>query len=172
MFKKLDVSIGELKLTDLRGPQSADYGPFREYKIKNLDYLIEEVNKHINFSINPTDVNITSIVHPGSLAHKDHWPVVLNYYFNPSNDVTYWWEQTQNFIEDEPAGATNYKLSNLKEIGSFVAQKNDLYLLNTKVVHSVSIRKTSAPRFILKFGWEHGTFDEILNSITPRYANW
>jgi len=169
MFKKLELSIADLNLDELKGPLDCDYGhgPFKEYKIKNYEYLFNNIKNCVKFSIEPTEINITGISHPGSLAHKDHWPVVLNYYFNPNNDITYWWEQVKNHIPDNPCGATNYMFDNLIKTGSFMSKKNDTYLLNTKVIHSVHVRAISETRYILKFAWEHGTFNEILNSIKP-----
>jgi len=170
MFKKINISGLYLNLNELLGPISKDFGsyrPFVEFEINNYNYMLNEVSKHLKFLIEPSECNITRISTPGSEAHKDHWPVVLNYYFNPNSDTTYWWKQIKNCIEDNPEGATNYNFSNLEKIDSFVAKKHDMYLLNTKEIHSVHVRKNSEPRYILKFAWHNRTFDEILNSIIP-----
>lgn len=167
MFKKLDISISNLDLNKLKGPLLNDFGAVSEYEIKNYEYFYNNVTAKIKFLIEPTDTIITKIIYPGSKPHKDWWSVVLNYYFNASGDVTYWWKQTQNFVEDDPNAPTVYNFSNLLQTDSFVAKTGDMYLLDTKIVHSIKINDPNEQRYLLKFGWINHSFEEILNSIIP-----
>ncbi len=165
MFKKLELSIGELKLSKLIGDTWYCPPGVVEFEIKDKNYLYDELKKYINFKIQPDYELIGVIKHPGTFPHKDGWNVALNYYINTNNEITTFWEKDNDEYTKTDAA---YKFDDsLKEIGNFQAMKNDFYLLDTKIIHSVKVEKTTDVRFIVRVVWNNNSFNEILNSITP-----
>lgn len=164
MFKKLNLSLTNIDLNELVGDHRSGYPRFDEYKIKNKDYLNSLIKDKIEFTIPPYGANITKISAPGAGSHTDYWTTALNVYLSAGNDKTYFWENNESatFIEEK---GPSYFARKMKPIGSFVAKTGDLYLLNTHVVHSVKMKKTSDPRYILRFIWVTEPFDNVANSI-------
>jgi hypothetical protein len=165
MFKKLELSIDNLKLSKLIGEKSYCPPNVVELEIKDKVYLYEEIKKHINFKIEPDYELIGIIKYPGTFPHRDGWNVSLNYYMNTNNEITTFWKKEN---DEYIAGDIGYNFDDsLKEIGSFQANKNEFYLLDTKIIHSVKVINPTDIRFILRVVWLNNSFEEILNSITP-----
>jgi len=165
MFKKLELSIDKLDLKKLVGEESYRPTGAVEFEIKDRTYLYDKIKNHINFKIKPDYELVGIIKYPGTFPHTDYWNVSLNYYISTNNESTMFWKNKDNKITRND---TAYIFdSNLIEIGSFLAKKNEFYLLDTKIIHSIKVEKNTDIRFILRFVWNNNSFEEILNSIIP-----
>lgn len=170
MFKKLNLQPLDLTLDDLiLEKEGVDEINFKEFKIKNKDLLNEKLSQILVFKIPPTTVNVTTITAPGTRAHRDQWPVALNFYLTIGDERTWIWK-IKNGINASVAYNEHvniFKYDDLEKVDSYVAKQNDVYLLDTSSIHSVWKAKDSAPRHILRFAWRNHSFNEVLNSIKP-----
>jgi hypothetical protein len=166
MYKKLNVDLGEIDFSRIKGNLNNMFGKnFIEYSINDIDYLEEVLSKKISFRVKPDRVNITDILNPGAAPHTDFWPVSLNYYvsYTDSKDITLFYKKT---VGQQVREICMYDPKTLSPIGFFKAKQGDCILLNTHIPHSVKMAETNKePRTILRFTWFDKTFDEILESI-------
>jgi hypothetical protein len=170
MFKKLNLLPLGLTLDDLiLRKDGVSESNFKEFNIENKDLLNANLAKILVFKIPPDKVNITTITAPGTRAHQDRWPVALNFYLTVGNERTWIWKIKDgvdaSIVYNEHVNI--FKYDDLEKVDSYVADQNDVYLLDTSAIHSVWKAENSAPRHILRFAWEKNTFDEILDSILP-----
>ena len=171
MFKKLDLPPLDLTLSDLDlkkdGVASSN---FNEFYIKNKNFLDTKIAQVLSFGIPPNTVNITTITAPGTRAHKDQWPVALNFYLTAGDERTWIWRLKEDITTPTPTVSdyvTTFKFEELEKVDSYVANQHEFYLLNTHAVHSVWKAQGSAPRHILRFAWWYAGFEEVLASIVP-----
>ena len=171
MFKKLNLPPLDLTLADLDllkgGVASSN---FNEFYIKNKNFLDTKIAKVLSFNVPPDTVNITTITAPGTRAHKDQWPVALNFYLTAGDERTWIWRLKEDITEPMPTVSdyvTTFKFEELEKVDSYIAKQNEFYLLNTNSIHSVWKSKDSPPRHILRFAWQLATFEEVLDSIVP-----
>jgi len=170
MFKKLNLPPLHLTLNDLILKKGGvDEYNFKEFVIENKDLLNANLAKILVFRIPPDKVNITTITAPGTRAHRDQWPVALNFYLTAGNERTWIWKikniTNTSMVHNKHVNVFRY--DDLEKVDSYIANQNDVYLLDTHSIHSVWKEKNSAPRHILRFAWEKNTFNEILDSILP-----
>ena len=156
-----------MELDKIKGSFRNGYGDaFKEYIIKDLDYIIECIKFKIKFNIRPSRVNVTDIHSPGAKAHTDAWPASLNLYFNASGgeDITTFYER-QNDNQIDVGAVKRFNETDLIPIATFTANQGDCYLLNTFIPHSVELKQPNDVRTILRFTWLDTSFEEVLKSI-------
>jgi hypothetical protein len=93
--------------------------------------------------------------------------VALNFYILASEDRTVFYKPNDDatpITYKGKADANVYNLDQLTETDSFVANANDMYLLDVSSVHSV-IKATQEPRMFISYLWNHISYEEILNNI-------
>ena len=162
MFKKLNVSLADVDINLLKGDLVFNTKVFYEFAIADKNYLYDILSTKISFGIEPSYFNITEIIYPGSRPHTDTWPTSINFYLSASDDITTFWK---NKNKEEQKGLAAYDLSSLQKINSFVANKNDCYLLDVSTTHSVVLNTIDSKRTMLRVCWHKNSFDEIYNSI-------
>lgn len=164
MFKKINVQVKDLYQKIIMGRQYFNSISFSEYEINNKDYIFNLISEDINFKIKPDKINLTTISYPGATPHTDNYSVALNYYLQAESSLTDFWKSDLGEIDYRiPAkAATNLKISH---IGNFEAVTGDVYLLNTHILHSVTINSGNSNRIIFRCLWKKHTFEEILDSI-------
>ena len=156
-----------MELDKIRGSYRNGYGDsFKEYQIKDLDYVIDCIKFKLKFNIRPAKVNITDIHSPGAKAHTDAWPAALNLYFNASggDDITTFYKR-KNDNKIDVGAVKRFNEIDLIPISTFTANKGDCYLLNTSIPHSVELKHPNDVRTMLRFVWVDTTFKEVLKSI-------
>ena len=164
MYKKLNISFPELDFVKLKGKNSFDLPRFKEFDIIDTAYLFGILDKQIQFD-NPPCVNITEITYPGTGPHTDHWPTAINFYFDASNDETFFWKEINQSL-DLKKGLTVYDPKNLEQIDSFKANKGDCYLLDVgNSIHSVKMYGPNMTRRILRLYWQELSFDQVLQGL-------
>jgi hypothetical protein len=162
MFQKLNISFSELDFVKLKGKNSFDLPKFKEFDIIDTDYLFSILSKQVQFDVQP-EVNITEITFPGAGPHTDTWQTAMNFYFDIGNDETFFWKEINK--SDSKKGLVSYNSSNLKQIGSFKANKGDCYLLDVgNSIHSVKMNKPAIRR-ILRLYWQELSFDQVLQGL-------
>ena len=164
MFQKLNISFSELDFFKLKGEKIIDnYTRFKEFSILDTDYLFDILSKQIQFDIVPK-ANITEITYPGPRPHTDTWQSAINFYFDTGNDETLFWSEINQ--TDSKKGLVSYNPANLKQIGSFKANKGDCYLLDVgNSIHSVKMYAPKTTRKILRLFWYELSFDQVLQSL-------
>jgi len=162
-FKHLPIRFDPIDLERICGEHLTGYLRFDEYAIKDRPYLYSLVEGKIKFGVRPTRANITCIQAPGAVTHTDLWPSALNVYITAGEDLTYFWPPQEPARRDEFGPA--YYAQAQAPIASFQASAGDVYLLNTHIPHSVEMKWTSKPRYMLRFIWETLTFEQALATI-------
>ena len=97
----------------------------------------------------------------------DKISAVINYYIEPGNATTYFWERNEKTISHKLAcqeKASIYDEKTLTQKASFHASKNDIYVLNVTKIHSVKLGKLPAAICI------PATPESVLLSVTPPSA--
>ena len=163
-FQKIDVSLAGLDILSLKGHKIFNNPTFKEYAVTNRIALLRMVWPRIQFSIIPDLINITEILYPGSAPHTDTFPTALNFYLDANEDETILWDEINPTIR-KGNGIVGYDINNLIKTDSFVAKKDDCFMLNASKVHSVNMNEIGSKRIILRFIWMRHSFEEILNTI-------
>jgi hypothetical protein len=164
-FQKINVSLLNLDILAFKGPKLFNSPTFVEYIILNRIRLNELISSRIEFGIMPDFVNITEIIYPGSAPHTDTLPTALNFYLDAAEDETIFWEQKNSSMISEHGGLRGYDINKLIKTESFIAKKDDCFMMNTSIIHSVNMNTVGSKRIILRFMWAKNSFEEILDSI-------
>jgi hypothetical protein len=120
--------------------------------------------------IPPTYVVYAEILGGSLLSpHKDHNVYAsLNYYVSAGQDETIFFEKKDKNIKGYPASGQTmdniFKIEDLDEITSFIANTNETYLLNVEKIHCVKKFSTQVRSFIA-FQWCHNTYNEVLENL-------
>jgi hypothetical protein len=93
--------------------------------------------------------------------------VSLNLYLETDNATTIYYKELNSDLSH-----TNYKniqphispLENLVEVNRFIAEPNDLYLLNVNEIHGI-LKTTTSPRTMITYRWAKYSFNQILHSL-------
>jgi hypothetical protein len=100
--------------------------------------------------------------------HRDHnTTAALNFYISAKEDRTVFYKPNDDATSisyRDKEEANLYKLDQLTEIDSFVANINDVYLLDVSNVHSV-FKTTQEPRMFISYLWNHISYEEVLDNI-------
>ena len=164
MFQKINLSLEDLDYFKLKGKIVFDLPTFKEYSIKDLDYLNETLYKKVKFTNKPF-ANITEILYPGASPHTDKWPTAINFYFDIGDDETFFWKEHQPTISFKKK-LTIYNKDTLDQVSSFKANKGDCYLINVgQCIHSVKMYAPNTTRKILRLFWFNRSFDQVLNDL-------
>ena len=164
MFQKLSLSLENLDYLKLKGTITFSLPFFKEYRIKDFNYLNETLYRKVKFTSKPS-ANITEIIYPGASPHTDKWLTAINFYFDIGDDETFFWKEIQPTSSTEKR-LTMYNNDNLYEVGSFKANKGDCYLMNVgQCIHSVKMNSPNTTRKILRIFWFDRSFDQVLNDL-------
>ncbi len=151
---------------------------FRSYEIHDLEYFEYQWSKSIKFSIAPEKVDYTNITDYGTLPHRDEMQTSINYYLNPENCVTAFWQLTTYNYEPESINqlqqdgtwqqaqhVKTFDKTKLRLVNYFKAYPGDAYILNVKHIHSVEKPNLGTKREFLRWSWFNYDITEILKSI-------
>lgn len=166
MFLKLNLSLSEIDIANIKGASEYDSPTFKQFSILERHHLIDVLSNKIRFAIPPHEINITEILYPGVRPHSDSWPTAINFYFTATEDETCFWEEinsTNAIIKNGPTPFNNFE--NLKNVGSFTANIGDCYLLDVGSIHSVKMNVPNTKRQILRLSWYKFNFNQILHSF-------
>jgi hypothetical protein len=174
MFKKLDGSLGPIDIEKLNHVSLRNFGNnsgFHDFDV-DYQYLHDIIDKKIKFKIEPDNIML-SYASVGLRPHKDLCDVTLNYYLETNNEVTAFYRT----LDKKPNNSTTKgwflirkadslgRDDELEEIASFVAKNNELWLLDTSVIHIVKMKEGTPERSMIRCVWYNRSFEEILNSI-------
>lgn len=134
-------------------------------------YLIKDSTKfwslHIKdiFSIKP---NVRYAVFTGENLVTPHTDggndsVALNFYLNATADATIFYEKKYEDVKPYP-NTKGYDVTQLNEIGRFVAHNFDTYLMDVQTIHGID-KKTSEDRVFISYRWQNYSFNQIVNSL-------
>lgn len=139
------------------------------FSIHNEQEFINQYRQNI-FSIKPSRVSFAIIRGKGMLLpHKDHGcQVSLNYYITADEDITNFYSTSNSNISGiKYPGKIQSNIFNEKDLikeDSFIANSNDLFLLNVSEIHSVE-KINNSPRMFITYSWDNVTYDELLIDI-------
>jgi hypothetical protein len=176
MYTKLNKNFLNLNFTkwqDLKGSRlfskyESGTTTLEYFNIKDSD-LFKKLHTRRPFTINPERVRFSCITGSGILApHRDHnTTVALNFYILASADRTVFYKPNNgatSICYHGKEDANVYNLDQLTETDSFIANTNDMYLLDVSSVHSV-LKTTQEPRMFISYLWNHVSYEEILNDV-------
>lgn len=179
MYTKLNFKLDNLNYSRLKGTFLEGYGEtFKQYNIKDKEYLEELLSDKIKFNIAPSWVTCCEITDYGATPHTDHNSVSLNYYIDASDYITIFWETKKHsngkaadqIINEDGITRKNdvklYDYNELKIVSKFKAHSHEAYLLDIKQIHSANkIIPDSQIRTMIRWSWDNYNFDTIKNSI-------
>ena len=178
VYYKIPIKLPELDCSILKGEFFEGYGEtFRQYHIKDQEYLNNVIFKYIKFHIPPDRVVLCEVNELGVDPHFDENTTALNYYLDPADCVTTFWKPKPTAIarvlpqlqQDGTLVETSvrqYDINDLEEIASFQAEKGDLYLLNIKQLHSAKKYSNNQNiRKIVRWMWDKENYFRIIKSI-------
>lgn len=138
----------------------------------NIDNIEEFKKQHYRkiFSKLPDRVSFAVIYGKGVLLpHKDHGcQVSLNYYINAEEDITEFYNTAHAEVKGVAyPGRTQsniYDIENLVKADEFIANSNELFLLNVSEIHSV-VKTSNTPRMFIAYSWNDIPYEELLTDI-------
>lgn len=133
------------------------------FQLKNLEEFTKIHFKKI-CKIDPDYVTFAEITGNGILgAHIDQGPLVsLNFYLNAGIDETVFYEKKSTV--KNYAWKRFFTNDDLDPITSFIANTNDIYLLNVNKIHAV-IKKTNIVRQFIAYYWYKNSFNDIKENL-------
>jgi hypothetical protein len=168
LYKKIDTKFNNIDFSELIGQVNFKYkDSFSESRIlKSCSEMIELLSDKIKFSISPDQVSMTEVKYPGMTIHTDTWNVSLNYYLSIANGSTTFYKLKEGST-DIIAPRSTYNIDNFIFLDKFNPNKNDLYLFNSSVPHSISVPLSEENRQLFRFIWNDPSIniDDIYNSI-------
>jgi hypothetical protein len=181
MFKKIDNSFLNLELnwesfitdnifTEYYSKKRGGGSFFYTLPCTNNEFL--NLQKKNIFTIEPTFIQYCEFTGPGLVTpHIDRGSTVaLNFYLEPQGGKTVFYKTNlscdinSSFHGDKSKLSYVTDLSTLTEIGSFVANPFDVYLLDVNILHGIE-KINELPRTMITFRWFNHTYEEILSSL-------
>lgn len=168
-FKKINFNISaNLEFNDLKGKYIKSYGRLFYFEIKDYNYLNSCFSK-LKINITPSFIVVGCIIGSGHLhPHVDHGILCsLNYYLEANDSKTNFYNKLSNstpWRAYKEKKANIYSFDSVNPICSFKAKNNDMYLLNTQMIHSVESNSNSIRTFI-SWQWNENSFKEINENI-------
>ena len=89
--------------------------------------------------------------------------VALNFYLNTNADATIFYEKKHDDVKPYPK-TKSYDVTQLNEIGRFVAYNCSTYLMDVQTIHGID-KKTNEDRVLISYRWKNYSFNQILNSL-------
>jgi hypothetical protein len=180
-YKKINLDLSGLDLSKIRGGslQEGYLDTFRSYNLLDDEYFQNFLSQRIKFKIPPLAINYTEISNYGALPHTDPPLAIINYFINSADAVTTFWE-VKNKNEDigytmpklqhdgskTKSGSVVYNdLTKLTEIGSFRTESNCAYVLNPRIIHSISKPNLDDQREFIRFLWLDLSIEELIDNI-------
>lgn len=178
-FQKINFTLPPVDMDRIRTNNVTEgYGEqFRSYEIADKEYFCELYSRKIKFNIPPDIVNYTCITDNGAGPHVDQVKSVINYYINPGNCVTAFWEpkdvnyapsalqQLQSNGSWKESTILGYEMNQLRLASYLRALPNEAYALSTKEIHSVIKPQPTTTREFFRWMWFDLTIDEVLENI-------
>jgi hypothetical protein len=164
-YKKVNLNIGQdLDLDKLKGQPLFDYGRtawfFQIAELIYLNNIFEPV-----FKIPPTNTYLIQATAQLRPHRDDHNLTSMNYYIKPQGLVTNFWQPKENarrikqikynsYNSEYETVELGYVRDDLILVDTFTATENEVYLLDTREIHSVDGSLHNAKRTILQFQWD------------------
>jgi hypothetical protein len=175
MFKKINFKLDNLDFERLKGSVVTSYGRaprpvLTYYRLKDPEYLKSLMPAGMFAGIPPLQVQLAEIVGSGHLLpHIDHnISACANYYVETNGSTTHFYkkkEDGQGFAYPGRAAANIFTLDQVDCVDQFVAEQNDMYLLNVSKIHSVDSPNPGIRKFI-SWQWVDVPFERIRDSLT------
>ena len=179
MFRKINLNLGPIDMTRIKGEPTEKYGPadikLTHHKILDMSYFIGLHAGKVKFPIMPDVVWYTEIEGTGMVPpHIDPMDTVaLNYYIQTGECTTTFYEPLdsaeyattqQEFDVHDHARTVKavMNLSDLQAIGKFTAGTGDAYFMRPNVLHSVSA--PTETRKFLSYRWTGAAYEQVLAS--------
>ena len=177
MFQKINLNLGPIDMTHIKGPPAEKYGPedikLTHHTILDINYFISIHAGKVKFSIMPDVVWYTEIEGTGMVPpHIDPLDTVaLNYYiqtgectttfYKPLASAKYATTQQEFDVHDQARTVKAVmNLSELTELGKFTAGAGDAYFMRPDILHSVSA--PTQTRKFLSYRWTGATYEQVL----------
>ena len=170
-YTKLNWQIDNFDWESVRGNLVVEYKD-----VPNLSYY--EITDHATvqkmfpaqiFKIGRYQFKFVEIIGTGLLsAHTDFGMMTgLNYYFSPADSVTRWYNTKENAVQtiSIEEKTNSYTYTDLELADHFIAQKGDVYLINTSKVHDV-IHLNKLPRQFIQIQWDNINYETVLDALT------
>jgi hypothetical protein len=178
-FQKINFTLPPVDMDRIRtNTVTEGYGEhFRSYEIADNAYFYEIYSKKIKFKITPDIVNYTWVLENGTPPHVDGVKTVLNYYINPANCATVFWEPKDiNYVPPKAkmlhgdgswteSQVLSYDKDQLRLASYFRALPNEAYVLAVTNIHSVTKPQFATTREFFRWMWWDLTIDEVLENI-------
>ncbi len=175
-FKLIKLDLKHLDLTRIKGEFDETYGNvFLQYKIKDLNYLENEIKNQIKFLIPPDCVSYAEVVDDGLSPHIDTCSTVLNYYFQTPPCYTYFFKlindsKPKMITSDKDglsreSGVFEWNLEDVEIKEKLCAENHSAYLLNTHQIHCVHKLDKIMTRSMIRWIWMNAPFKIIERSI-------
>jgi hypothetical protein len=174
MFKKINFKLTDLDFERLKGSVVTSYGRaprpvLTYYRLKDPEYLKSLMPAEMFSGIPPLQVQLAEIIGSGHLLpHIDHnISACANYYVETNGSTTYFYNkkpEATGFIYPGRDVANIFSLDDVDKVDEFVAQPNDMYLLNVSKIHSVDSPNPGIRKFI-SWQWVNVPFEQIRDSL-------
>lgn len=175
MYKKINFKLDSLDFERLKGNIVTSYGRaprpvLTYYRLNDPEYLKSLMPEKMFADIPPFQVQLAEIVGSGHLLpHIDHnISACANYYVETNGSTTYFYKKKENghgFVYPGRAAANIFGLDQVDCVDQFVAEANDMYLLNVSKIHSVDSPNPGIRRFI-SWQWVNVPFEQVRDSLT------
>ena len=178
MFQKINFSFKSApNFERLKGDIVTSYGRsprpvLTYYRLKDVDYFNSLLPDIMPWKeLPPFQVQLAEIVdnHGGHLLpHIDHnISACANYYVQTGESTTHFYrlkENRQGFTYPGRQVANIFTLDQVEGVSKFLAQDNDMYLLNVAKIHSVESPKPGIRQFI-SWQWVNVPFERIVGTL-------
>jgi hypothetical protein len=175
MYKKINFKLDNVDFERLKGDVATSYGRtprpvLTYYRLKDPAYLKSLMPAELFAGIPPFQVQLAEIIGSGHLLpHIDHnISACANYYVETNESTTYFYkkkEHSYGYVYPGRAYANIFTLDQVDCVDQFVAEQNDMYLLNVSKIHSVDSPNPGIRKFI-SWQWVNVPFESICDSLT------
>lgn len=114
-------------------------------------------------------LKITDLIPPHTDSHDR---AVINFYIKPSEcETSFYRLANENPSMTQIKNMTDghlFDLSDLQKVGGFTAHVNEIYLLNTKVIHGVSPKNADVDRQAIQLGTGEYSYDEVKEMLIQK----
>ncbi len=168
-YSLIDITLQEFNWCSTRGDLVQEY----DTTFTNLSYykltdasIISKIFPSRILDIGEPDFKFVELTGLGVVyPHVDYGAkAVLNYYFQPSNSVTRFYNKKDISITDDTSRTHLFKYSDIIFVDSFIAKQHECYLLNVEQIHEV-IHTSDSPRQFIQIQWANLDYSYVLNKL-------
>lgn len=179
MYKKIQFKLSDLDFDRLKGSVVTSYGRaprpvLTYYRLGDPDYFQSLLPDNMFYGIPPDGVQLAEIVGQGHLLpHIDHnVSACANYYVEANGSTTHFYkkkETAQGFVYPGRLLPNIFTLDQVDSVDKFMAEKNDLYLLDVSKIHSVDGPNPGTRKFI-SWQWFKTPFEKVRDTLVDNLS--